>query len=152
MVKMLFHHVQKTQSKTSGGGEGAKKGFQKTVIFLLFYSGLVFAASAGRVRGSFVVDPSSEGKIGISEYAGAVIPVCVVGIFGLSKWFNPFSKAKGKNEIYESARSQETASNKSTHTSNKSASEKTVVYHFRTSQFYYMLFNVAKFISSLPPQ
>jgi hypothetical protein len=95
LVKLLLTHIRKataSNSNSGGGGEGAKKGFRKTVIFLVIYSGIVIAASAGRVKGALQVDPTSEGKIGLTEFSAALIPIAVVGIFASTKWFNPFSK------------------------------------------------------------
>jgi hypothetical protein len=94
LVIILLSHVRKSNSgstATSGGGEGAKKGFNKTVIFLVLYSGMVIGASAGRVRGA--LSPSEgDGNISVTEYSAALIPIAVVGMFAVSKWFNPFAK------------------------------------------------------------
>jgi hypothetical protein len=115
MVRLLLSHVRKATSgatATSGGGEGAKKGFKKTVLFLLVYSGIVIGASVGRVRGALKVDKATEGKISITEYSAALIPMCVVGIFAFAKWINPFSKQKTVFDASGASTSARSASEK----------------------------------------
>jgi hypothetical protein len=91
---ILLSHVKKSNSgstATSGGGEGAKKGFNKTVIFLGLYSAMVIGASSGRIRGA-LTPGEGDANISVTEYSAALIPIAVVGMFAVSKWFNPFAK------------------------------------------------------------
>ncbi len=119
---MLFMHMRKTKSKsstTSSGGEGAKKGFQKTVTFLAVYSISTFAASTGRVRGSLSVDPTTEGKLSITEFTAAVISICMILVFGISKWFNPCSKTRGHDSSVDPTLTSQGTSTKSTNVLSK---------------------------------
>jgi hypothetical protein len=103
LVKILLTHFRKAttgSTATSGGGEGAKKGFQNTVIFLVLYSGIIIGASAGRVKGALApLTTAGDSSVGITEFAAALIPMTVIGIFASAKWFNPFGKPQSVSVI-----------------------------------------------------
>ena len=95
MIKVLVGHMRKQKStgtSASGGNDGVKKGFNKTVSFLGVYSTIVVAASAGRLRNSIKPDPTVEGKMSLTEFSAALIPVFVIGVFSINRWYCPGSK------------------------------------------------------------